>query len=208
MRITKNLGNPKKIVALEYEVLATVNGKEVAVNPQFHKFKIGDTFRVRLTPQTNAYVYFFHEQKRPDVEKKTTCLLPEKGESAPRCHQGEALILPDDGTVFQFTNPPGKETLVVVATDEPVADLDSLGGKAMAGAEAKPLETLKEGSRGLIARSLDDDALQAGQQNLRENKEAKIVFQAPPTKDDRSTLGLAVNTRLVLEIPLSSETVK
>ena len=121
-------GPVKHVVALEYEVLTPVGGTEKAVDPNLHKFKLGDQVRVQIRPLVDAYIYIHNK----GADGKLGILLPdkEKQEKAPFVKGGTTVKLPDDG-YFEFVPPPGSEELMVVATKEPVADLALLANALM-----------------------------------------------------------------------------
>jgi len=117
----------KKMIALEYKVLLFQDGKEVPVDPKTHEFKVGDKIRVNIEPLSDYYVYIYHV----DVSGKSGFLLPDKDEDPPLAKAGNPVALPDDG-FFEFTAPPGNETLIVVAAEKLVpnrAVLASILGK-------------------------------------------------------------------------------
>jgi hypothetical protein len=107
----------KKVIALEYKVLLFQDGKEVAVDPKMYQFKLGDKVRVSIEPLSDYYVYIFHVGASGD----RSFLLPAKDEDPPLAKAGKPVALPDDG-FFQFSEPPGEETLLVVAAEKPIAD--------------------------------------------------------------------------------------
>ena len=107
----------KKVIALEYKVLLSQDGKEVPVDPKTHEFKVGDKIRVSIKPLSDYYVYIYHV----GASGQSGFLLPAKDEDPPLAKAGKPVALPDDG-FFEFTAPPGEETLLVVAAEKPVAD--------------------------------------------------------------------------------------
>ena len=107
----------KKVIALEYKVLLFENGKERPVDPKTHQFRVGDKIRVSIEPLSNYYVYIFHV----GASGQSGFLLPGKDEDPPLATAGKPVALPDDG-FFEFSEPPGEETLLVVAAEKPIAD--------------------------------------------------------------------------------------
>jgi hypothetical protein len=107
----------KKVIALEYKVLLFENGKETPVDPKTHQFKVGDQIRVNIEPLSDYYVYIFHV----GASGESGFLLPAKDEDPPQAKAGKPVALPDDG-FFQFSAPPGEESLLVVAAEKPIAD--------------------------------------------------------------------------------------
>ncbi len=111
----------KKVIALEYKVLLTEDGKERVVDPKTHEFKVGDKVRVNVEPMHDYYVYIFHV----GASGESGFLLPATDEDPPLAKAGKPVALPDDG-FFEFSEPPGEETLLVVAAEKPVADREVL----------------------------------------------------------------------------------
>jgi hypothetical protein len=107
----------KKVIALEYKVLLFDGGKERPVDPKTYQFKVGDRIRVNIEPLSDYYVYIFHV----GASGESGFLLPTTDEHPPLAKAGKPVALPDDG-FFQFSEPPGEETLEVVAAEKPVAD--------------------------------------------------------------------------------------
>jgi hypothetical protein len=107
----------KKVIGLEYKVLLLKDGKETPVDPKTHEFKVGDRIRIEVQPLNDYYVYIFHI----GASGKSCFLLPEKDEDPPLAKKGEQVALPGDG-FLEFGEPAGEETLLVVATEKPVAD--------------------------------------------------------------------------------------
>jgi hypothetical protein len=111
----------KQVIALEYKVLLFADGKETPVDPKTYQFRVGDKIRVEIAPLNDYYVYIFHI----GASGKSEFLLPSKNEVPPMAHAGKSLALPDDG-FLEFSDPPGDESLLVVATEKPVADREVL----------------------------------------------------------------------------------
>ncbi|KKL63284.1 hypothetical protein LCGC14_2176600, partial [marine sediment metagenome] len=111
----------KNVIALEYKVLLFANGRETPVDPKTHEFKVGDRIRVMIEPMDDYHVYIFHI----GASGEHRFLLPVDQEDAPLAKREQPVALPDDG-YFEFSDPPGDETLMVVATETPVPDLDVL----------------------------------------------------------------------------------
>ncbi len=113
----------KKVIALDYKVLLFKDGKEIPVDPKTYEFKVGDKIRVVIEPLNDYYVYIFHI----GASGQSSFLLPTQDEDPPLAKAGKAVKLPDDG-FFEFSEPAGEETLLVVATEKPVADRSVLAG--------------------------------------------------------------------------------
>ena len=110
-------GDVKKVIALEYKVLLLADGQEKAVDPKTHQFKMGDQIRITVEPFADYYVYVYHI----GASGRKGFLLPTEEEDPPLTKRDKRIPLPDDG-FFEFEDPPGEETLLVVATEEPIAD--------------------------------------------------------------------------------------
>jgi hypothetical protein len=107
----------KDVIGLDYKVMLLKDGKETAVDPKTHDFKVGDKVRVEIEPLHDYYVYIFHI----GASGENGFLMPTAEEDPPLAKAGKAVLQPDDG-FFEVTEPPGEETLLVVATEKPVAD--------------------------------------------------------------------------------------
>ncbi|MEI8374585.1 MAG: DUF4384 domain-containing protein [Planctomycetota bacterium] len=107
----------KEVLALEYKVLLFADGKETVVDPKAHDFRVGDKIRLAIEPLNDCYVYISHV----GASGKSTFLLPAEAEQPPLAKAGKPMPLPLDG-FFEFSEPTGEETVLVVATEKPVAD--------------------------------------------------------------------------------------
>ena len=107
----------KQVIALDYKVLLFADGKETAVDPKTYQFRVGDKIRVEIEPLADYYVYIYHV----GASGKKEFLLPAGDEQPPMAKKGKSVALPGDG-FLEFTDPPGNEELLVVATEKPVAD--------------------------------------------------------------------------------------
>lgn len=107
----------KKVIALEYKVLLYADGKETPVDPKTYQFKLGDRIRVAIEPLDDYYVYIYHI----GASGSQSFLLPSADEDPPLAKRGQPIGLPGDGYI-EFTEPAGDETLLVVATEQPVPD--------------------------------------------------------------------------------------
>jgi hypothetical protein len=111
----------KQVIALSYRVLLFENGKEQAVDPKTHEFRVGDKIRITVEPLHDYCVYVF----TIGASGQSGFLMPAEGEEAPLAKANTPLALPNDG-FFEFSEPPGEEQLLVVATEKPVADRNVL----------------------------------------------------------------------------------
>ena len=136
----------KKVIALEYKVLLSENGKETPVDPKTHEFKVGDKIRVSIEPLSDYYVYIY----QIGASGQSGFLLPAKDEDPPLAKTGNPVALPDDG-FFEFTAPPGEETLMVVAAEKPIANravLASILGKKPGEKDTPEEKAVREYSQG------------------------------------------------------------
>jgi hypothetical protein len=107
----------KDVIGLDYKVMLLQHGKKTPVDPKTHDFKVGDQVCVEIEPLHDYYVYIFHI----GASGETSFLMPTADEDPPLAKAGEAVIQPSDG-FFEIEEPTGEETLLVVATEKPVAD--------------------------------------------------------------------------------------
>lgn len=107
----------KNATSLNYKILILdADGKEKPVNEATQTFKFGQQFRLQIEADSDLYLYVFHEG--PDNVR--TVLLPDaidKGQ-VPQVKRGQSIMLPNDGTYFEFAPPPGQEKLLVFATSD------------------------------------------------------------------------------------------
>lgn len=113
----------KKVVALEYKVLVFEDGKEKAVDPKTHIFKLGDRIRVTVEPFSDSYIYIFHI----GASGAEVFLLPPEDQEPPLIEAEQMVTLPEEG-YFRVIEPTGHEKLLVVATENPIEDRDALAG--------------------------------------------------------------------------------
>lgn len=113
----------KKVVALEYKVLLFEDGRERAVDPKTHIFKLGDRIRLTVQPFSDSYIYIFHI----GASGTEVFLLPPADEQPPLIEAGQTVALPKDG-YFRVIEPTGHEKLLVVATEKPIEDRHALAG--------------------------------------------------------------------------------
>ncbi len=113
--VRKNLPAEAKSIALEYTIVALDRmGSQKTVDPEQHLFAIGDSFLVKVKPQDDVYVYIFTEG--PDGKRVGLMPDPENAaEQPPLVKSSQEVLLPDDGSWFEFHPPAGTEKLVVVA---------------------------------------------------------------------------------------------
>lgn len=107
----------KNATSINYRILLLQpDGKEKFVDEDEYTFKFGEQFRLEIEADNDLYLYVFHEG--PDG--KRTVLVPDKYDEGyvPLVRKGEKTIIPDDGTYFEFVEPPGTERLLVYATPE------------------------------------------------------------------------------------------
>lgn len=108
--------------SLSYKILLLdKDKKEKAVNEKDFTFEMGQQFRVQIETDNDMWLYVFHEG--PDGTR--TILMPDKIDKdyVPMAKRGQPKVLPDDGTYFEFTPPPGKERLLVFASPTPRPEL-------------------------------------------------------------------------------------
>lgn len=107
----------KNAISINYKILLLQpDGTEKFVDEEKYTFRFGEQFRLQIEADNDMYLYVFHEG--PDGQR--TVLVPDKYDDGyvPMVKKGEKTIVPDDGTYFEFVEPPGEERLLVYATME------------------------------------------------------------------------------------------
>jgi hypothetical protein len=216
----------QKVVALEYTILLRRNGEEKAVDASSYQFTLQDHIRVRIQPLTDLYIYIFHE----GASGHRSCLLPTEREKPPLAKRDQVLELPADGSVFEFSAPPGEEKLIVVATEQPIDDLaaltdvvfkkpedqltpqeQALHDKLKARSE-KTLKSIRERqAQGTKYRGLlDDEAIAEVSKNVSGAGTNRAFMEEPPHGKETSTFSMAASFKgdnraeLFVTIPLKS----
>jgi hypothetical protein len=220
----------QKVVALEYTILLQRGADEQAVDSSSYQFMLQDRIRVRIQPLTDLYIYIFHE----GASGHRTCLLPTDKEKPPLAKRDQVLELPADGSIFEFSAPPGDEKLIVVAAEEPIDDLaaltdvvfkkpddqltpqeKALQDKLRARSE-KTLKSIRERqAQGLKYRGLfDDEALADVSKKVGDAGTKRAVMEEPPHGKEKSTFSMAASFKgddhaeLFVTIPMKSITGK
>jgi hypothetical protein len=127
--LAKAIGLPEgmgSVVALEHTILQRTPDGETAVDAASHRFRIGDEIRVRIEPLSDVYIYIFNRGPSGTL----TALVPTDEETPPFVKGGASMVLPDDG-YLEFVPPAGSEELLVIATEQPVQNLQALAGSLM-----------------------------------------------------------------------------
>lgn len=125
VEVEDKLGFPaetNQVMGLEYAVLLQKDGVDEAVDPEKYLFHAGDQIRVRIQPMNDLYVYVFFEDDRGCRR----CLLPSDKNSPRLAKHDQPVELPSDGSVFEFEAGAKQETLVLIATERPDANLTTL----------------------------------------------------------------------------------
>ncbi len=182
----------KQVIGLEYKVLLFVDGKEQVVDPKTHQFNVGDQIRVSVEPLDAYYIYIFHT----GASGENSFLLPADDEKAPLTKARQALALPDDG-YFEVTEPPGEESLIVVAAEKPVEDLDMLQrvlakkpGEKFTPEEQAVKDTLKA-TRKKVLTTVSEQREQM--------RKKMVMWRGLPTKEEHEKLAEDVRARGVTE---------
>ena len=219
----------KEVIALEYKVLLFADGRERPVDPKTYDFRIGDKIRIAIEPLHDYYIYIFHV----GASGQSEFLLPAKDETPPLAKAGKPVELPNDG-YLEFAEPPGKETLLVVATEKPVADLAVLARlltkkpdekdtpeeeavrKTIKATVSEAMKSARERQKELQNKTVtyrgltSDSARQEVAKDVRERgvKEGTFEEATPGGKDGTCALYLGTTkngqTRLLVTIPLTS----
>lgn len=219
----------KEVIALEYKVLLFADGKETAVDPKTHDFRVGDKIRLAIEPLHDSYVYIFHV----GASGKGTFLLPSESEQPPLAKAGNLLPLPADG-YLEFSEPTGEETVLVVATEQPVADRVVLARvltkkpdekltpeeeavrKTIKATVKKALKSAREKQKELLGNTVmyrgltSDTALQDMVKDVHARGVTEGTFEEPSRDGVDGTCALYISTekgdqsRLLVTIPLKS----
>ncbi len=219
----------KQVIALEYKVLLFANGKETAVDPKTYDFRVGDKIRVEIAPLHDYYVYIYHI----GASGKREFLLPADKEEPPVAKAGKALALPSDG-FLEFSEPPGNEQLLVVATEKPAADRDVLARvltkkpgeadtpeekavrKTIKATVSKALKSQREREKEIMNKTVmfrgltDDAAMKDFVSDVRTRHVSESTIEEPSHGKSSSTCALFVSmnkqddARLLVTIPLKS----
>ncbi len=112
-------------VLVEYTVHLLRNGDYVPLTEaelSGQRFRIGDQFLLTVQAQTTCYIYVINQGPTGTI----TCLLPDREGQPPKLERGQKKVFPGGNDAFEFQEPAGDEKFYVVATAEPVSDLDAL----------------------------------------------------------------------------------
>lgn len=224
-------GKIEHVVALEYAVLLiTPDGKKTPVaDIKSHQFRIGDRIQVKIQPVGDSHIYILHE----GASGQRLCLLPTSEEKPPFVKAGGSVVLPEDG-FFEFTDPPGNEQLLVVATEKPVVDLAALANvvfhkpddqltpqekeikNSIRAKVQERLQSIREQQaaattyRGL----LNDDALEEIHREVKQRGASETVIEEPVAGGNGNAFAMVASTKtdaqptLLVTIPLRSVAVK
>ena len=182
----------KNASSLSYKLLVLGDdGTEKFVDEEDFKFKIGQKFRLQIETDTDLYVYVFHEG--PDNAR--TVLMPDKHDDGrvPLSKRGQKMILPDDGTYFEFVPPPGTEQLLVYASPElrkeltPTEAFEDEGDKAtrlrLKSAQDKVFSQASQG------KTVEADTLdQLAQTNVKDFRQRGLVWKPKANNEDGKTV--------------------
>ncbi len=132
----------------------------VAVDHADGQYRQGEKLKVRFKVERDAHVYLLYHQ----ADDTTVLLFPNQAHPSNLLKANEEVAIPGPGEPFRFrVSPPfGTEALQVVASTEPVAELDALdtaGGRAPQ-VSAELLKTLSERiakDAGRLRRASGDD---------------------------------------------------
>ena len=219
----------KEVIALEYKVLLFNNGRETPVDPKLNSFRLGDKIRILIEPLRDYYVYIFHV----GASGESHFLLPAEDETPPMAKAGKPVALPNDG-FLEFTEPPGDETLMVVATEKPVANRATLGRvltkkpgekdtpeeeevrKTIKATVKKALKSARERQKELLDNAVmyrglaDGEAMKSIVEEVRTRGVKDGTFEEPSRNGEAGTCAMYVSTtaqdhpKLLVSIPLKS----
>jgi hypothetical protein len=192
----------KNVIAVDYKVLLVKDGKETPVDPKTHEFKMGDKIRVVIEPLNDYFVYIF----QIGASGKSSFLVPEKDEDPPLVKAGKPVTQPDDG-FFEFEEPAGEETLVVVATEKPVADRELLA-KVLAKEPSKN-DTAEEQEMRKTLKATVKKAMKSAQEKKQETLDNTVTWRGLTTdKKAREELVADVKNRKVSEGTFEEPTIE
>lgn len=84
-----------------------------------YAFRSGDRFHLRVTANSDGYLYVFNRNSNGDVDR----LLPRKISEPMKIHRFSEYMLPRDGW-FRLDKAKGPEDIYVMVSAEPLGDLD------------------------------------------------------------------------------------
>jgi len=184
----------KKVIALDYKVLLLEDGREKPVDPKLYEFRLGDRIRISIEPLADYYVYIFNIGS----DGQHRFLLPDerRDEAAPLIRAGRNVALPQDGYI-RFAPPAGTDRLLVVATEQRVADRATLA----------ELLTKKPGEELTPKQKKLNDTIKATVKealiSVEERRKAKlgniVMYRGLSTEDQREELTRDVKARKVKE---------
>jgi hypothetical protein len=182
----------KQVIALDYKVLIFAGGKETAVDPKTYNFRVGDKIRVEIEPLSDYYVYIFHV----GASGKKEFLLPAENEVPPLAKAGKPVALPGDG-FLEFTEPPGDEQLLVVATEKPVTDQSVLARvltKKPGEADTPEEEAVRKTIKATVSK-----AMKSARERQKEIMNNTVMYRGLPNGDAMKELVDDIHTRGVSE---------
>ena len=115
---TIKVPRPRLGILYTFEMMTPECGlKEVS---EKYAFRSGDRFHLRLTANSDGYLYVFNRSSSGDVDR----LLPRKMSEPMRIHRFSEYMLPREGW-FRLDKAKGPEEIYVMVSAEPLSDLDS-----------------------------------------------------------------------------------
>jgi len=182
----------KQVIALEYKVLLFSDSCETPVDPKTYNFRIGDKIRVQVEPLSDYYVYIYHI----GASGKSEFLLPAENEQPASAKAGKSLALPGDG-FLEFTEPPGNEALLVVATEKPVPDRAVLARvltKKPGEADTPEEQAVRKTIKATVSK-----AMKSARERQKEIMNKTVMYRGLTTDDAMKNLVNDVQTRGVSE---------
>lgn len=140
-------------VLVQYTVHLLRNGDYVPLTEAElarQRFKIGDQFLLTVQAQTTCYIYVINQGPTGTI----TCLLPDREGQPPKLQRGQIKVFPCGNDAFEFQEPAGDEKFYVVATAEPVADLDALASAVCQQDEALLTTEQKELKKKIVSQGV------------------------------------------------------
>lgn len=186
--------------ALEYKVLLVEgpDGEGRHVDPKGHRFQVGQQIKIVVRPLAKSHLYVYHV----GASGKGAFLLPRDDEEATPAEAGRDVKLPEEG-FFQFVEPPGDETLYVIAAAKPVRDRALLAKVVAAKDPAQDTSAMKEQRREINA--VVEGALKSELERKIEKSEGSIKYRGMFSPADREEFLRDLKARAVrrgtIEIP-------
>lgn len=211
-------------IGLEYSVMLHKDGIDQPVDAERHRFQPGDQVRVRIQPLNDLYIYVFFD----DQHGCRRCLLPRDKNSPRLARFDQPVVLPSDGSVFEFEAAADQELFTLIATPRPDSDLTSLcdlvckkRGELSPEERALQADLIHKNERALLALQDRQDkaiffrgrltlqSLGRAAADMKQRGAQDVLVLEPPSEKQTSTLVVAFSNstappKLIVRISLKS----